>query len=96
MKKILAKTPNGDHYIDLRFVAENRADYYATIDNVERGSEEWQSEVDYVMEDDYEGIDWLLNNMDWEDVEHVSEKLNDTVGVTDDDFWCDSDHFEIL
>ena len=96
MKKILIKTPRGEYHLDLEFVAENRANYYAEVDNVKIGGSEWKTEVSYVMNSDYEGIDWLNNNMDWEDVEHVAKKINDDVHITDDDFWGDSDGFEMV
>ena len=97
MKVIKCNTPNGQFKIPLKLVAENRADYYAVeVDGNEKGSQEWQEEVDWVMEDDFEGIDWLLNNTNWEDWQDSATKLNDKVKVTDDDFWCSSDDFEIV
>lgn len=97
MKVIKCNTPNGQFQIPLRLVAENRADYYAVeVDGNEKGSQEWQEEVDWVMKDDFEGIDWLLNNTNWEDWQDSATKLNDKVKVTDDDFWCSSDDFEIV
>ena len=49
--------------VPLSFVAEHRAKYYAKIDE----DTTYQEEYDYVMDDDYEGIDWIQNNMDWSD-----------------------------
>jgi len=95
MKKILIRTPKGEYNIDLQFVAEHRADYYSTTDNVQKDGPEWIEEVDWVMKDNFEGIDWLLNNMDFEDVEDIAEKVSDKVLVTDGDFWCDSEDFKI-
>uniref|UniRef100_UPI004055E446 hypothetical protein n=1 Tax=Roseivirga sp. TaxID=1964215 RepID=UPI004055E446 len=97
MKVIKCNTPKGQFQIPLKLVAENRADYYAVeVDGNEKGSQEWQEEVDWVMNDNYEGIDWLLNNTNWEDWQDSAAKLNDKVKVTDDDFWCSSDDFEIV
>ena len=97
MKVIKCNTPNGQFQIPLKLVAENRADYYSVeVDGNEKGSQEWQEEVDWVMEDDFEGIDWLLNNTNWEDWQDSATKLNDKVKVTNDDFWCSSDDFEIV
>lgn len=97
MKVIKCNTPNGQFQIPLKLVAENRADYYAVeVDGNEKGSQEWQEEVDWVMKDDFEGIDWLINNSNWEDWQDSATKLNDKVKVTDDDFWCSSDDFEIV
>lgn len=96
MEQIICNTPKGQYSIPLRKVAEHRADYYACeVDGHEKNSTEWQKEVDLVMEDDYEGIDWILNNSDWEDWKGISTKINDDVNVTDDDFWTCSGDFEI-
>jgi len=48
------------------------------------------------MNDDFEAIDWLINNYDWEDWSVNAVKVNDDVNVTDDDFWTSSDDFEII
>jgi len=95
MKVIIINTPKGQYQIPSLPVAEQRADYYAEVDGHEIGSTEWKEEVDYALNDDYEVIDWLINNSDWEDWEGVATKLNEKVKVTDDDFWCCSDDFEI-
>lgn len=50
--------------IPLATVADNRATYYAEKDK----DTTYQEEYDYVMSDDYEGLDWFLNNMNWVDV----------------------------
>ena len=97
MKVIKFNTPKGQYYIPLLPVAENRADYYATeVDGDEKGSDGYNEEVKWVMDDDYEAIDWLINNSNFEDWSEISVKLNDEVKVTDDDFWCDSDDFDIV
>lgn len=51
--------------VPLEVIAKHRADYYAKLDK----NTSFQEEFDYVMDDDYEGLDWFLNNMDFEDVE---------------------------
>lgn len=71
-------------------VAEHKADNYG-----KQGSEEWNDEVKYVMDDDFEGIDWLLNNSDWDEWKDKATKINDKVNVTDEDFWTSSDNVEI-
>lgn len=96
MKVIIVDTPKGQYSISLREVAKHRADYYACeVDGHEKHSKEWDEEVEYVMSDDYEGIDWILNNTDWSDWEGTATKLNDKVEVTDDDFWTSSENFTI-
>jgi len=97
MKVILIDTPKGQFHLPLQKVAEHRADYYACeVDGHEKNSPEWQEEVDWVMKDNFEGIDWLINNTNWDEWESSATKVNDKVNVTDDDFWCSSDGFEIV
>jgi len=97
MKVIKCNTPKGQYQIPLKKVSENRADYYIIEkDGLDKKSIEYQNEVKWVMNDDFEGIDWLLNNTDWEDWKDIAIKINDIVKVNEDDFWCDSDDFEII
>jgi len=97
MKVIKLNSPKGQYTIPLLPVVEHRTQYYVCErGGKEKGCQEWQEEVDWVMNDDFEGIDWLLNNTDWEDWKDIATKLNDKVKVTDDDFWSDSDNFEIV
>jgi enolase len=97
VKVIIINTPRGQYSIPLKPVAEHRADYYACeVDGEERGSDAWKEEVDWVMKDDFEGIDWLTNNTDWSAWETSATKINDKVLVTDDDFWTSSDDFKIV
>ena len=54
-------------HIPLQVIAEARARHYANDKDTT-----FKEEVEYVMDDDFEGIDWYLNNMDFEDVaEHA-------------------------
>ena len=52
-------------HVPLHVVAKHRADYYAANDK----DTTHESEMEFVMSDDFEGIDWYQNNMDWENVE---------------------------
>lgn len=55
--------------VPLLVIAEERARYYAKRDP----DTSFEEEVDYVMEDGFEGIDWYQNNMNFEDVaEHAT------------------------
>lgn len=65
MKRII-KITDSEYvwHIPLEAIADNRAKYYAERDS----DTTYQAEFDYVMSDDYEGIDWYCNNMDFEDV----------------------------
>lgn len=94
-KVILFPAPDGEYFIPLMEVAKNRAEYYAEEDGFAIGSKEWQDEIDYVMQDSFEGIDWLINNTDFDDWD-CAIKINNEHHVTDEDFWCSSDGFEII
>lgn len=78
MAKIIELTfDDGEKWqMPLEFVAKHRANYYKG-----RAAEKceddfnYEEEVEYVMNDDYEGKDWLQNNMDYEDFKDVVVKL---------------------
>jgi len=94
-EKIIIDTPKGQYELPIDVVATDRTEYYAGKEGFEEGDEEWENEMDLVRYGSFEAIDWLLNNMDWEDVEEKATKINDTVKVTEDDFWTDSNHFKL-
>lgn len=96
MKYILINAPNGQYTIPLVEVAEHRAKYYAEKDGFVQHSKEWCDEISMVMDDDYEGIDWLVNNTNFEDWSHVIKQVNNNVLVSEDDFWTSTDDFEII
>lgn len=96
MKHIRFSTPDGQYIVPLVLIAEHRANYYACdVDKFEKNGTEWVEEVEYVMNDTFEGIDWMINNTNFEDWEKVAEKQNN-IGISDDDFWCSSEDFEIV
>jgi hypothetical protein len=96
MKVIICNTPFGQYLLPLQLIAEDRADYYACkVDGYKKNSKEWQEEADWVMDDYYECIDWLLNSTDWDDWKDKATKLNDRVFVSEGDFWTCSDDFKI-
>lgn len=69
MKYIQIKTEKSIYRIPLEFVAKHRAEYYK-----EDGFDE---EVEFVMNDNYEGIDWMSNNMNYEDFKDALIKVKD-------------------
>lgn len=72
MKYLMFELEDGSVYrLPLAKVAEHRAKYYAENDK----DTTYQEEFDYVMEDDYEGIDWFQNNMDPDDFEESDYEL---------------------
>jgi len=93
MKVIRFNSPKGQFELELKLVAENRAEHYSISGY---SSEQFKEEVDFVMNYDFEGIDWLINNTNFEDWQEQATKINDKVNVTDEDFWCSSDDFQIV
>jgi hypothetical protein len=89
-KVINANTPWGQYRIPAALVARNRANYYASK------GDDYVSEFEYAMDDNYELIDWLLNNMDWADVKDRAEKFSDKVFCIEGDFWTDSEDFWVV
>lgn len=71
--------------ISLEFIANHRADYYQEKDEDDFNRID---EVNYVMEDDYEGIDWFSNNMYYED---FSSQLIKIYGKPKDKDWSNAD-----
>lgn len=97
MKHMIISTPKGRYRIPLKRVAEHRADYYAiVVDEEDRESDSWKSEVRSAMNDKFECIDWIINNSDWSDWEKQAVKISDKVLVSEDDFWTSSEDFEII
>ena len=70
MTKTIEIDDNGHvWHVPLQFIAEHRA-------NADRDSDTtFQEEVDFVLDDDYEGIDWMLNNMSFEDYASAAVKV---------------------
>lgn len=64
MKVIEIKDAGFVWHVPLSAVAANRAKYYAEKDP----DTSYVDEYDYVMDDDFEGLDWYLNNMDFADI----------------------------
>lgn len=88
-KSIRVTFSNGERYdIPAELIAESRADYYAT----EFGGEEatydkiYEKEYKYTLGDRIELIDWVSNNMEWEDVEDSAEKLDTKKTNKSDEF----------
>ena len=72
MTKMIEIDDNGHVWnVPLQFIADHRAKYYAERDD----DTTHQEEVDFVIDDDYEGIDWMQNNMNFEDYAGVAVKV---------------------
>lgn len=70
--------------IPLEFVAQNRANHYE-----EENSKDWIQEIAWVMDDDYEAVDWFRNNMDWIDVADVAKLVKRPANPEEPDFMED-------
>lgn len=55
--------------VDPNRVAEDRANYYAGIDRFPRGSQRWQDEVKLALSDWDELLDWIKNDMNWDELD---------------------------
>jgi len=86
MKIIELSFEDGEKWqIPLEFVAKHRADYYKNKAKIEEdNSFSYKNEIDFVMEDNYEGHDWLQNNMDFEDFENVVKIITNDEPKTKD------------
>lgn len=96
MKRVVEfSTPWGTYQLPIEIVLEDRTNYYAGIDGFSKESQEYKDEWQWVYDDDFEAIDWLLNNMDWKDVKDHAIKVDTRINVTEKDFWTSSDDFSI-
>ena len=68
MKKYLLVTmpDNSIWSIPTRLIAENHNDYYIKVRG--ENAADVEAETEKLFADDYEVIDWAVNNMDWSDV----------------------------
>jgi len=95
MKNLIINTPKGVYSLEVMRVAEDRAEHYSEVDSFSRDSIEWNEEVNYLLEDGSECIDWVVNNTDFEDWEPVLTKVSDEVKTQDEFFWFDVENFMI-
>jgi len=69
MKVVEITTEKAVYHLPLKIIAEHRAEYYK--------EDGFDAEVEFVMNDDFEGLDWMANNMDFEDFEAELVKIRD-------------------
>jgi hypothetical protein len=69
-KKVIIKFHNGFVYeVPAMFIAENRADYYATeVEGFPKGSDGYIAERNLALDDPDELFDWMYNNMNWDEI----------------------------
>lgn len=67
-KSIIIQFSNGERYaVPVDIIQENRWHYYAERDDI--SIEECRIQEAWYMQDDFELIDWVKNNMNWSDLE---------------------------
>jgi len=95
MKYVKVLFSNGEKFrIPATTIAYDRARYYAHRDNPNSTvtDPEWtktyNDEKKYTLDDDSELLDWLWNNMNWEDVQQDAERV-----VTTDDQYVYEEHW---
>jgi hypothetical protein len=73
-KKVHISFSNGEVYsVPAKFIAEDRADYFASKHEGDEGTyEEIFEDEMWVLDDELELIDWMTARMDWEDIEDVA------------------------
>ena len=77
-KKLIIKFHKGINYeIPARIIAEQRAQYYASIDGYDLDSQEYLDEMNYALEDEFEIFDWVQNNMNWQDLKSYAIRIED-------------------
>lgn len=72
-KFITIKFPDVSYFVNARFIATERAKCYANDPDTTL-----EEEIEYALNDDYELRDYMINNMDWDEIEPqaVPYKLN--------------------
>lgn len=69
--------PNGEIFeVPTEIIAHHRTSYYAEADGFKEGSSDWNDEWGQSMKTD-ELRDWLMNNMDWEEIEPHAKKVSE-------------------
>ncbi len=94
MKVIRINMSDGKYDVPLEFVAKHRGEIFAKKD-ADDGEGTFEQnlidEIEYIMNDDFEGIDWLSNNMNWSDVKDVAKKVEDQSEADLDNEFCNAD-----
>lgn len=77
-KFLIVKFNKGVNYkIPARFIAADRARYYANIDGYEEDSQEYLDELNRGLETEFEIFDWVQNNMNWSDLKDSAIRIED-------------------
>lgn len=91
MKVVEIKTTTGVYTLPLIEVARHRAnEYYSNSSHPQ-----WAESLQFVVNDKFEGIDWLINNTDFEDWSDKLKKVSDET-IPDENFWFKSENYKII
>jgi hypothetical protein len=87
-KYLKVQFSNGDIFVvPAKIIAENRADYYSALDGYDKGTNEWEAEVQNGLNEEFEIYDWAGNNMNWEDLAPYAKKIEDLSDYDYEDEW---------
>ena len=78
MKTLSIIFPNGKFKIPVEIIAEDRTTYYSKVDGFSKNSQAWKDEYDFCYNSEYELKDWVLNNMELNDLKQYFEEENNT------------------
>ena len=98
-KLIKFHTSEGVYSLPAILVAQNRANYFSLVVKGHRQySEEYEEEVNFALDNEFELLDWLINYTifeDWKDKATKTEEIS-CVSVDDLSFWSNVDNFEFI
>lgn len=73
--------PNGDMFdLPLQVIADDCAKHYSSKlsdlgENNQKENSAYNDEYDYIMNNHNEALDWLNNNMDWDDIKEQVRRI---------------------
>ena len=90
MKYLMIESNGYAWHVPLIKIAEHRANHYTNDPDTTI-----QDEIDYVMDDDYEGRDWYGANMNWVDVAQFAVLVQTPEPLTEPEDDADTSIVEI-
>jgi hypothetical protein len=86
--------PDGLWGVPVRTIVNHRVAYYAPEGGMEYG-EALKETLELFESDDYDIVDWALNNMDWGEVESAAVKLREPEEFDRSEFWSGSEDAKV-
>lgn len=93
MKVIIIDTPKGEYRIPLIKIAKHRANHLCDYNENDPA---FRINIDFIMNDDYEGINWIVNYTSQEYWDSDLIRHSDVIFTSEADFWSDEDNFRIV